>query len=241
MQAKLNNAGVVRRAIAAAIDYCFFAIIFSVVFVLLGNTNLPGDELVGDTYSILILGLVWFLYFPLMESSLNDATIGQRIAGIRVFTNDGGRPNVGKSVLRHIGALLGLAAFGMGHLYALFNNRRETLHDKLCGCTAIHVHPFSLSYLVDRVITLSFMGGLLVLALSFTGYGPSVGEFYSTLTEWMEERSLDIEELGDKVRHSHPAVASREQQPSRQRAGDLEYWKETPRARPTSSDVGFSF
>jgi uncharacterized RDD family membrane protein YckC len=53
--------------------------------------------------------------------------------------DDGGPVGTGRAVHRYLLATLGLAALGLGFLWALFDRDRQFLHDRLAGTALVSV------------------------------------------------------------------------------------------------------
>lgn len=86
---------------------------------------------------ILTILLTFWLYFSLMECSRNQATVGKAIIGIKVTDVEGERLSFGKATGKFFAQLASLCLLGIGHLFALFTEKRETFYDKITGCTVI--------------------------------------------------------------------------------------------------------
>ncbi len=104
------------------------------------NALMPTSLLIADA-------VIAWAYFALQESSTAQATIGKRLLGIRVSTEDGGRlslaaaslrawplylPNIAWLVGSWLGGLVGLAAF-VACICVAFSDRKQGLHDRMAG------------------------------------------------------------------------------------------------------------
>jgi uncharacterized RDD family membrane protein YckC len=91
--------------------------------------------------------VIAWAYFALQESSAAQATIGKRLLGIRVSTEDGGRlslaaaslrawplylPNIAWLMGSWLGGLVSLAAFA-ACICVAFSSRKQGLHDRMAG------------------------------------------------------------------------------------------------------------
>jgi uncharacterized RDD family membrane protein YckC len=69
-----------------------------------------------------------------MESSEKQATIGKMALGIQVIdASTLGRVSFGKATVRHFGKILSGLILLIGYLMMLWDDRSQTLHDKLAG------------------------------------------------------------------------------------------------------------
>jgi uncharacterized RDD family membrane protein YckC len=104
------------------------------------NALMPTSTLIADA-------VIAWAYFALQESSAAQATIGKRLLGIRVSTEDGGRLSLASASLRAwplylpniawlagswLGGLVGLAAF-IACICVAFSSRKQGLHDRMAG------------------------------------------------------------------------------------------------------------
>ena len=76
--------------------------------------------------------LIPMLYFVLFEG-LWGGTIGKLITGIRVRRKDGGKINFVNAFVRFVGKIVSTLIFMLGYLLALFDKKRQALHDKVAN------------------------------------------------------------------------------------------------------------
>ena len=79
-----------------------------------------------------VLPLV-FLYYPVMESSRWQATLGKRFCGLTVVTTGGKRISFARAVLRYLGKYVSGALFGIGFRMIARRSDRRGLHDMIAG------------------------------------------------------------------------------------------------------------
>jgi uncharacterized RDD family membrane protein YckC len=60
-------------------------------------------------------------------------TLAMKTWRIRVVSEDGGHVGLMRGIRRYVIALAGVAAFGLGFLWALVDRDRQFLHDRLAG------------------------------------------------------------------------------------------------------------
>ncbi len=92
-----------------------------------------GAEVMGNSLAVIA---AW-LYFAGCESSKHQGTIGKRIVGIRVSSQDGGRVTFGKATIRHFSKILSSIILGIGFLMIFFTKKRQALHDKIAHTVVI--------------------------------------------------------------------------------------------------------
>jgi uncharacterized RDD family membrane protein YckC len=135
-------ASVGRRIGAFAIDLVITVISFFVVavIVLLVNESSSGvdwDLLTEDEQDV-VMGwafVIWSLLFFLGTWVLNatGASLGKRIVGLRIVRDDLSAPGLGAGFGRTIGAWLSWPVIGLGYLWATWDDRRQTWHDKMAS------------------------------------------------------------------------------------------------------------
>jgi uncharacterized RDD family membrane protein YckC len=84
-----------------------------------------------------IASVIGWLYFASQESSGWMGTLGKRAMGLAVQGVDGRQLGFGRASLRYAGRWLSGVAFGLGYALALFNEKRQTLHDLLAGTVVV--------------------------------------------------------------------------------------------------------
>jgi len=82
---------------------------------------------------ILVVAGAYFVWFW----THNGQTLPMKTWGIRVVSSDGRPLGVARAIHRYVIALLGLAAVGLGFLWALFDRDRQFLHDRLAGTALV--------------------------------------------------------------------------------------------------------
>jgi len=150
-------AGFWLRVLAAIIDGVVLAILSRIVEFFLPSPPPPQfhdvhalmayAQAAAPPAKLIANGLIAWAYFAFQESSSAEATIGKRMLGIRVTTEDGNRlslagasfrawpmylPNAGFLLLPGVGWLIGLGAL-VSCLVVAFSSRKQGLHDKMAG------------------------------------------------------------------------------------------------------------
>lgn len=96
-------------------------------------------------------GAVFLLYYPLLECSAWQATLGKRLLGVRLALAEGRRLTFVRALGRHLAhvglvlatlvvfPLLPLIVFAVNAGLLAFGPRRQTLHDMLAGVRLVRV------------------------------------------------------------------------------------------------------
>ncbi len=79
-------------------------------------------------YAMLINALVFWLYFALQESSDKQATVGKRMMGIYVATEDERPLSFAQASIRYFSKYLS-SIFFIGFIMAAFTQKKQALHD----------------------------------------------------------------------------------------------------------------
>ncbi len=127
----LANLG--QRVVAFLIDALIITLVSRFI---LAKLNIKADDSDAiEKFSeegILNLLLHW-LYFAGLESSSYRATLGKLSMGLYVGTLKNQPLSFAKATGRYFGKILSTITFGLGFIMAAFNDRVQTLHDKLSG------------------------------------------------------------------------------------------------------------
>jgi uncharacterized RDD family membrane protein YckC len=155
-QPQVKYAGFWLRFVAYLIDDIILGIIgfiLSIPFVgaiVFSAFTIAGAE--GDTERTIlgiagILGAIFFLimitivagwlYYALMESSKQQATLGKMALGLIVTDMDGNRVSFGRATGRYFGKILSVAIFMIGYILAGLTEKKQALHDIIASCLVI--------------------------------------------------------------------------------------------------------
>lgn len=156
----VHYAGFWIRVVAAIVDGIALWIVWSLILLVLPAdpvAPLPEDpdlealvEYANSLISprqIIVYALIVWAYFAFQESSSAQATLGKRMLGIRVSTENGARLNLLTASLRawpiYLPSVAALAGSGISSLVGLialvsciavaFSVRKQGLHDKAAG------------------------------------------------------------------------------------------------------------
>ncbi len=90
--------------------------------------------------NLLSLWTGW-LYFALMESSVNSATLGKMALGIVVSDKHGRRITFERATARYFSKFITGLTFFVGYIMAAFSSRKQALHDFIAGTLVLYRVP----------------------------------------------------------------------------------------------------
>jgi len=126
----MTAAGFWPRFVALIIDGLVLGVVGGLIGAIFGER--PGQGGVGSGVAAL-LGLVYFGY----TLSQWGQTLGGKAMGVAVVDASGNRPSVGAAVIRTLVSYVSGAVLLLGYLWALWDPRKQTWHDKVAGTFAI--------------------------------------------------------------------------------------------------------
>ena len=151
-----NYAGFGHRFLAWIVDIIFILVIDIFVMGLTGLSEgvrmvyqflrgYPMTDRYGETvtsmvpnqvlYAItVLLILVPWLYYAVLESSKNQATLGKIAVKIAVTDLNGNRITFSSATLRFFAKVLSVLTFFIGFIIIAFTKRKQGLHDIIAGC-----------------------------------------------------------------------------------------------------------
>ncbi len=130
------------RLLAYLIDGVILAIPGFIVGVVLGGVMRIGGTDNGSASAASGLGglinlVLGFLYFTLLWSSAMQASLGQKVCGLKVITTAGGQLSYLNAVGRYFALLLSFMILFIGVIMVAFTERKQGLHDMLAGTYVI--------------------------------------------------------------------------------------------------------
>jgi uncharacterized RDD family membrane protein YckC len=137
--------------VAALID----GLIFSVVGYILGEIFDTEVVTVGEgsvSYMLtgtplLITSLLSLMYYTYFEGSAAGQTLGKRALGIRVIDfRAGGSIGYGKAFIRWLGRLVSLIPCGLGYFWMLWDQQKQTWHDKFAAAVVVPVDAYPVNH-----------------------------------------------------------------------------------------------
>jgi uncharacterized RDD family membrane protein YckC len=87
-------------------------------------------------FFLIILVLEW-LYYALLESSAWQATLGKKALGLEVTDLAGARITFGRATGRYFARYISFFTIGIGYIMAGFTAKKQALHDMIAGTLVI--------------------------------------------------------------------------------------------------------
>ncbi len=142
-QSAPKYAGFWRRSGAFVIDYLVANEAIAILFLL--GYAITGQGGLGRLESFMVLWLIMmplgaiiaWLYWAIMESSSNQATLGKMALGIIITDNQGNRISFARATIRFWAKFISMAIFWIGFLMAGFTSKRQGLHDMISECFVV--------------------------------------------------------------------------------------------------------
>ena len=119
-----------------------------------------GMEGVIGVVASLVATFLPFLYWPVLESSRWQATIGKRVMGLEVTDAEGNRLSFLHALLRALAKIISGIPLGIGFLIAAFTPRKQALHDIIVKTLVVRTGPSQLW----KVILALVLGFVLMVA-----------------------------------------------------------------------------
>lgn len=111
------------------------------VLVMVNAGNNPQDQDAAaaaiNICNNLIALVVGCIYSVTLDSSSKQGTWGKQIMGLKVTDLSGHRISVGRAFGRFFARYLSACTCGIGFLLPLFTEKRQTLHELICGCLTL--------------------------------------------------------------------------------------------------------
>ena len=154
-QTTVTYAGFWKRFVAYIIDELILSAVGLAVFLFVGAlfgisllSAFSGDPettaaiVVAAVTMIAVTGvslmIVGWLYYALMETSVNQGTLGKMAIGIKVTDLQGNRVSFGKATGRYFGKIVSGMILYIGFIMAGFTEKKQALHDIMAGCLVVN-------------------------------------------------------------------------------------------------------
>lgn len=119
------------RFLAALIDGVILYIPGAILgYVIKGS---PTENLNGFVLQNIIVVAIQWLYFAFLESGRNQATFGKKAMGLKVTNLNGERITFAQATGRYFGKIISSLILCIGYLMMLWDDKKQTLHDKMAG------------------------------------------------------------------------------------------------------------
>ena len=132
-----EHAGFWVRLAALVIDGIILYILRTIISFSILATADPNSLLFSVWLSVIVNSLVVLLYYILLESGKNQATLGKMALGIRVVDQRGERITVLRAIARYFARILSTLTLLIGYFMAGFTQNKQALHDLICSTYVI--------------------------------------------------------------------------------------------------------
>ena len=139
-QSYSNNASELLLFPEAELYYAGFWERFGAAFLdglILMIPNITIQYLLGQGNALIFNLVLSWLYYALQESGPAQATIGKKALGLKVTSVSGERISFGQATGRHFGKYLSMIILCIGYLMMLWNDQKQTLHDKMANTLVV--------------------------------------------------------------------------------------------------------
>lgn len=143
-------AGFVTRLVAFVLDRLIVTVIITTLITvgtfLYNSFNVNQWLGTGQTAQVIVTtlavvtGILIALSYDIGFWLLAGQTPGKRALGVRIVRTDGRRMGFGHALRRELGYFISAILF-LGFLWAIVDNRRQALHDKLAGTLVLYSWP----------------------------------------------------------------------------------------------------
>jgi len=86
---------------------------------------------------VLVIAVMGWLYFALMESSKTQATLGKMALSLKVTDMEGNSISFGRATGRYFGKIISGMILYIGYILAGLTEKKQALHDMMAGCLVI--------------------------------------------------------------------------------------------------------
>ena len=127
-------------ALIQLVAIAFFSILFGLLMPVIPEPveKATGAMTVLFTYNTLITFLVWWIYFAVLDSSHNQATVGKNVLGLKVVDYSGNRIGFWRASLRYVGMYVSIVLLPITLLVVAFSSKKQGLHDMVANCLIVY-------------------------------------------------------------------------------------------------------
>jgi len=98
---------------------------------------------VGDVLGQVVSGVIGLAYYVYLEGSDLGQTLGKKVVGIRVVDIAGAGPiGYGRATVRYLGRFVSAIPLGLGYLWMLWDDQKQTWHDKFARSMVVPVSAY---------------------------------------------------------------------------------------------------
>jgi len=131
-----NLAGIFERILAYILD---IIILYGFLFTLLYlYAKSPWSNRMSAWSFLLILGLPYFLYFPIIQYYNNGQSLGKKIMKIRIVKTNNTHPQLLDFIIRWLFRMIEISMIpGLGLIFILFTKKKQRLGDIVAGTSVV--------------------------------------------------------------------------------------------------------
>jgi uncharacterized RDD family membrane protein YckC len=118
------------RLLAHFLDGLILGIPFIIIAGIL--TLVTGLESIGYLIYVILVGLIVYL------QGVYGGTPGKFVMKIRIVTPEGKFIGISGAVIRNLAKIISGMAFGIGHLMIAWDQKKQSLHDKISKTYVVH-------------------------------------------------------------------------------------------------------
>ena len=111
------------------IRFCAGMLDLLILFIPVSIIDLIGREILGPIGTALILIILLWLYYALLESSHHQASLGKKLFKLKVTDFDGKKISFGKASGRFFASLISGIILNIGFIMIAFTKKKQGLHD----------------------------------------------------------------------------------------------------------------
>lgn len=222
----LEYAGFWARFAALLVDSAILTVFGVVLIIALTMAMGATGAVIGN----IVWMLAYLLYWPVMESSERQATIGKSLLGIQVTDLGGNRTSFVRALLRNLAKIISAIPLYIGFLLAAFTGRKQALHDMITGCLVVRAGPSSLMKAVVAAV-----GGIAIAGIAGGYYvseilpGQLMGGMEKEMDKAMKGAQKDMQRDMEKAMKSAGKDIAREMEKAMKEA-EKEMKKEMEKA-----------
>ena len=139
----LQRARFIDRFVAFSLDYFLILLASYVILFAVGKTLGSAALAAPLLIAWLVFWLSAFMAYHAFFTSGGRTTLGKRLLGIQVFTQDGLPLPFNKALVRAVCYIVSSVCFGLGFLWALFDAQKRTWHDRITGTMVLETREKS--------------------------------------------------------------------------------------------------
>ncbi|GLV55027.1 hypothetical protein KDH_18740 [Dictyobacter sp. S3.2.2.5] len=126
-----ERVGVGPRFLAVLIDGILIGIVTALITAILGTKQ--------AVLGISVSGIIYILYFLILEATMGGATLGKKILGLRVVREDGAPISWNESIIRNLVRIIDLlpTAYIIGAIVIWTSSQKQRLGDKIAHTVVV--------------------------------------------------------------------------------------------------------